>query len=98
MLCLVLWEPIDDSEAGQRRSLAVFAQWEPPKGFDIQGFWGFADGSGGAAVVEIDSSETIAKATGPFTPWLRFTVKPILNIQDAAILEHEAVAFRESVG
>ena len=46
MLFHVTWQFTDTSEEGERRSLTVFSQWQPPAGADFQGFYGFADGSG----------------------------------------------------
>lgn len=97
MLFHVSWEFVDVSEEGARRNLAVFSQWKPPDGFEFKGFWGFADGSGGAAIVETDSAATFARATAPFVPWLRFTTTPILPIEQSAAIAGEAVAFRDSV-
>jgi hypothetical protein len=45
----------------------------PPDGFELKGFWGFADGSVGVAIVEADSASVLARATSPFVPWLRFS-------------------------
>jgi hypothetical protein len=97
MLFHVTWDFIDPSEAGERRSLAVFAQWQPPAGADFQGFYGFADGTGGVAIIEADSVATLSKTTAPWTPWLRFTAKPILPIEEATAIAHEALAFRDTV-
>jgi hypothetical protein len=98
MLFLVTWEFTDASEAGGKRSLAVFQGWKPAEGADFKGFYGFADGSGGAAIVEVDSHATLARVTAPFAPWLRFTAKPILPIQESAAISGEANAWRESIG
>jgi hypothetical protein len=62
-----------------------------------RGFFGFGDGTGGVAVVEVDSAATLARTIDPWTPWLRFTVKPILPIEEASQIANEAVAFRDSV-
>ena len=97
MLFHVTWEFTDQSEEGERRSLAVFADWQPPAGADFQGFYGWADGTGGVAIVEVDSAATMARTTAPFTPWLTFTVIPIVPIEEAAAIGAEAVAFRDSV-
>lgn len=78
MLFHVTWEFFDNSEEAIQRNLAFFSQWTPPDGFEFKGFWGFADGSGGVAIVETDSAATIVKATAPFAPWLRFSTTPIL--------------------
>lgn len=63
----------------------------------FQGFYGFADGSGGFAIVEADSAATVARTTAPWTPWLRFTMTPIVPIEEATAIAGEAIAFRESV-
>lgn len=97
MLFHVTWEFVDTSEEGSRRSLDVFAKWQPPDGAVFQGFYGFADGSGGVAIIEIDSVETLARTTAPWTPWLRFAVTPILPIQDASAISADALAFLDSV-
>jgi hypothetical protein len=97
MLFHVIWEFSDQSEDAEERSLSVFAQWQPPAGADFQGFYGFADGSGGVAIVEVDSAATLARTTAPFVPWLTFTATPIVPIEEAATIGAEANAFRDSV-
>lgn len=97
MLFHVTWQFIDTSEAGQKRSLSVFEKWQPPSGAEFQGFYGFADGTGGLAIVEVDSAATLARTIDPWTPWLRFEVRPILPIEESTVVAHEAVAFRDSV-
>ena len=52
---------------------AVFSQWQPPDGADFSGgFFGFSDGTGGVALVEVDSAATLSRTIDPWTPWLRF--------------------------
>jgi Protein of unknown function (DUF3303) len=98
MLFHVTWEFVDTSEEGQKRSLSVFSGWQPPDGADLsRGFFGFGDGTGGVALIEVDSAATLARTIDPWTPWLRFTVKPILPIEEATQIANEAVAFRDSV-
>ena len=96
MLFLVSWEFIDSSEAGQKASLGLFSRWQPPEGADFQRFYGFADGTGGVAIIDADSAAALAKAAAPFTPWLRFTAKPILPIEESSAIAGEAIAFRDS--
>jgi hypothetical protein len=93
----VSWEFIDPSEEGSRRSLAVFSAWQPPAGAEFKGFYSYAAGGGGVSIIEADSAATLAKTTAPWTPWLRFTVNPILPIEEGTAINHEAVAFRDSV-
>ena len=98
MLFHVSWAFVDTSEEGQRRSLAVFAKWQPPTGAEFNGFYGFTDGGGGVAIIEADSAATLARTTAPWTPWLRFTATPIVPIEESAAIAGEAVAFLDSVG
>ena len=98
MLFHVSWEFIDTTEEGQKRSLSVFSQWQPPEGADFsKGFYGFSDGSGGFAIVEVDSAATLARTIDPWTPWLRFKATPILPIEESSQLAGEAVSFRDGV-
>jgi len=97
MLFHVAWDFIDTSEDGVRRSLAVFSKWQPPAGAEFQGFYGFADGSGGAAIVEVDSEATLSRTTAPWTSQLRFKVTPIVPIEEANAIGAEAIEFRDSV-
>ena len=98
MLFHVTWQFTDQSEDSEKRSLGVFQQWQPPAGAEFKGFYGFADGSGGVALIEVDSAATLARTTSPWTPWLTFAVTPILPIEEATAIAGEAIAFRDSVG
>jgi len=93
----VAWEFVDTSEDGIRRSLSVFSQWQPPEGAEFQGFYGYADGTGGVALVEADSVASLSRTVAPWAPWLRFTVKPIHPIEESSQIAGEAMAFRDSV-
>jgi hypothetical protein len=98
MLFHVMWEFVDTTEEGEKRSLEVFSQWQPPEGADFHGFYGFADNTGGVAIIEVDSAATLARTTAPWVPWLRFTATPILPIEESTAIGAEANAFRDSVG
>jgi hypothetical protein len=97
MLFQVVWEFTDQSEEAEKRSLAVFAGWQPPPGAEFHGFYGFADGSGGVAILEVDSAETLARTTGPFLPWMTFTTTAIVPIEQATSIAGESISFRDSV-
>jgi hypothetical protein len=94
----VIWEFTDQSEEGEHRSLDVFAAWQPPEGAEFQGFYSFADASGGVAIVEVDSAATLAKTTAPFGSWMRFTTTPIVPIEESIGIANEALAWRDAVG
>ena len=97
MLFHVTWEFIDPSEEGGKRSLNIFQNWKPAEGANFIGFYGFADSSGGVAIIDVDSLPTLAKVTAPFTPWLRFEATPILPIQESAAISGEALAWISTV-
>jgi len=46
--------------------------------------------------VETGGAATIAKATAPFAPWLRYASTPILPVEEAAAIAGEAAAARAS--
>ncbi len=97
MLFHVAWEFIDTTEDGERRSLDVFSKWQPPAGAEFKGFYGFASGGGGFAIIEVESAATLARTAAPWTPWLRFTATPILPIEESSAIAGEGVSFRDSV-
>jgi len=96
MLFMVIWEFIDTSDAGERESLELFSRWQPPEGADFEAFYGFADNSGGVAIIDADSAATLARTTAPFVPWIRFSAKPILPIEESAAIAGEGIAFRDA--
>ena len=98
MLFHVTWEFIDTTDEGERAGAAMLAKWQPPAGAEFQGFWGFADGNGGVALIEADGAATLARATAPWTTRLRFKVTPIVPIEESTAIAAEAFAFRDSVG
>src|SRR5207245_501678 len=97
MLFHVTWVFTDESEEGTRRSLSVFAKWQPPAGAEFEGVYGAADGSGGDALIKVDSAATLARTIAPWTPWLSFTATPIVPIEESSAIAGEAIAFRDSM-
>src|SRR5436189_3063034 len=95
MLFHVTWEFIDNSEAGQKRSLHLFSKWQPGPG-QFQAFYGFADGVGGVAFIEASSAAALAKTLAPWTPFLKFTTRPVLPIRESAEIGGAAAAWREA--
>jgi hypothetical protein len=97
MLFLVTWDFTDTSEEGMERSLAVFQNWRPPEGVEFKGFYGFADQGGGCAIVEAQDAGAISRTTAPFIPWMAFTVRPIVPVEESAQIAVEALNFLKSV-
>src|SRR5258708_60896 len=95
MKFLITWELSDTSEEAQEESLGLLSKWQPgPATFEA--FYGFADGSGGFAIVEADSAATLARTMAPWTPWLDFQAQAILPIEETAAVGAEAIAFRKA--
>lgn len=95
MLFLVTWDFIDSSDEMQRRTLDLFAKWQPgPATF--HGFYGYATADGGVAIVEASDAAALARTFAPWTPWLKFEVTPILPIQESAAINGEALAWRQA--
>jgi hypothetical protein len=95
MLFHVTWDFIDASEAGQKRTLDLFSKWTPGPG-QFQAFYGFADGGGGVALIEAASAADLANTTAPWTPFLKFTMRVILPIQESAEISAAGAAWREA--
>lgn len=95
MLFHVTWEYIDPSEANQKRSLLLFSKWKPGPG-QFQAFYNFADGAGGVALIEVGSASDLAKTIAPWTPFLRFSTRAIVPIQEAAAIDAAAAAWRDA--
>jgi Domain of unknown function (DUF3303) len=68
-----------------------------PPGAEFKGFYGFADGRGGVALIEADSAAAISRTTAPWAPWLRFAMTPIVPIEESSAIAGEAVTYRDSV-
>lgn len=96
MLFSLSWQFTDQSEPGERRTLALFEKWAPPEGWEFKGFYGYADGSGGTAIIEVDSAQTLARGTAVWTPWLTFEAQAIVDIQESAAISGEAAAWRDA--
>jgi hypothetical protein len=95
MLFHVTWEFTDSSEAGQKRTLQLFSKWTPGPG-QFQAFYGYADGGGGVALIEAGSAADLAKTLAPWTPYLRFTTRPILPIRESAEISGAAGTWRDA--
>lgn len=97
MLFAVTWTERGASEEGQKRLLQLFTNWKPPAGLEFKGFYDFADGSGGIAIVEAPSAAAVLEATGPFTPYLEFRAVPIVDSYEAVPIFQRVNAWRDSL-
>jgi Domain of unknown function (DUF3303) len=95
MRFLITWSMASESEAEQARILALFGKWQPP--IELKEWSGFADGDGGMCIAETDDVERLAAVTAPWTPWLRFSVRPLVPIQQTAAVMSDAAGFWSTV-
>ncbi|MGH9590860.1 MAG: DUF3303 domain-containing protein [Terracidiphilus sp.] len=95
MLFHVSWEYIDMSDTAQKRSMELFAKWQPGPG-QFQAFYDFADRNGGFALIEAGSASDLAKTMAPWTPFLKFSARPILPIQESVEIDQAAADWRDS--
>ncbi|MDA1093083.1 MAG: DUF3303 family protein [Acidobacteria bacterium] len=95
MLFHLTWEFTDTSESGCKRANDLFSKWQPGPA-QFQGFYGFADGTGGVALVEAADGAELAKTLAPWTPFLRFNARVVLPVREMAQIEGEAAAWRDA--
>ena len=96
MLFHVTWNISDSSELASRRTRHLFSKWQPGPG-QFQAFYGFADGGGGVALIEAASAADLATTMAPWTPFLKFTARVVLPIQEATAIDEAAAAWRDAI-
>jgi hypothetical protein len=85
------------SEATIKRLNTLFANWQPPKGYEIKAHYSFADGSGGLTLAETGSEAAMYETILPWLPFLEFRVVPVVEIDKGFALATAAIAWRESI-
>ena len=98
MLFALTYTPRDGaSEERDRRTVKLFTNWQPPAGFEFKGFYDYADGNGGIALVETSSAELMLEATTPWAAFFEFTVKPLVPVAQSTPIFEKAIAWRDSI-
>lgn len=85
------------SEERDKRTLALFAKWQPPGGYEFKAFYDYADGDGGLAIVEAASAEAMLEAHAPWAAYFEFRIRPIVETDRAVPLSLKAYAWRDSI-
>jgi hypothetical protein len=85
------------NEALDQRTLKLLAAWKPPAGFDLKGWYDYADGSGGVAIVDVASAEVLLEAVAPWSTFLAFSVKPLVPVETSTPIFQRGVAWRDSL-
>lgn len=86
-----------ENEASMARVLEVFSKWTPASDVTIHQFVARVDGEGGFLVTEGDDPTSAAREIAKFSPFLEYTVYPVLDVAEAAGILAEAVEWRKSI-
>jgi hypothetical protein len=98
MLFAVTWDHRDGlTEDRDKRALQLFAAWKPPAGFEFKGFYDYADGNGGVAIVEAGSAEVMFEVFAPWSAFFSFSVRAIVPVEQSIPIFQKAMAWRDSV-
>lgn len=81
MLFAAIYTARNPTEDSERRSLQLFASWQPP--FEFKYHWSRADGRGGISIFEADDAAVVLEGVAPFSAFFDFDVVPIVDIEQA---------------
>ena len=101
MKYVIAWKPryggsAAENEATAARVLEVFGKWTPASDITIHQFVLRVDGEGGFAVTEGDDPVSGAREIAKFSPFLEYTVYPVVDVAEGAAAGAEAVEWRKS--
>jgi hypothetical protein len=85
------------TEASEKRTLALFKNWQPPTGLEFIGFYDYADGNGGLAIVEAATAQDVLEATAPWALSFDFTARPIVTSEQGQAVIEKVIAWRDSI-
>jgi hypothetical protein len=85
------------SEERDKRTIALFSQWQPPAGYEFKAFYDYADGEGGIAIVEVSSAEAMLEAHAPWAAFFEFQARPIVDARNSIPTFQKAYAWRDSI-
>ena len=102
MKYLVSWKTRFDgsaaeNEASAARILEVYNKWAPEPDVTIHQFVLRADGQGGFAVTESDNPAAGVLTVFKLSPFVEYTVYPVLDIEEGVGLYAEAIEWRKSI-
>ena len=102
MKYVITWKPrfggsAAENEASAARTLEVYSKWAPDPDVIIHQFVLRADGEGGFAVTESDNPAAGVLGIFKLSPFVEYTVYPVLDMEEAIDLFAEAVEWRKSI-
>jgi hypothetical protein len=84
------------SEADEMRALRVFASWKPPAGLEIKAHYAAATG-GDYVIVETASAAALLEAATTWSPFLKYTFVPIVEVKEGMQAIASAATFRSAI-
>lgn len=84
-------------EARDRRTTKMLHAWKPPAGLDMKGWYDYADGTGGLALVETSSAELLLEGLAPWATFFDFCAKPVVSIEKSSPIFEKGIAWRDSL-
>ena len=99
MLFALTWRPtpgLSSEDRGQNARCSCLQSGPAPSGFEFKGFYDYADGDGGIAIVETSSAEATLEAVAPWATFFRFQMRPIVPADKAAAIYQKSVAWRDT--
>ena len=97
MLFAAIYTPRESwTEEAQKRSLALFSNWQPP--FEFKANYSRSDGRGGIAIIESDDAAAVLEGVSTFTPFFDFELTPIVDIESAVPVFSRVNEWRDAIG
>ena len=85
------------TEERDKRTLKLFTNWRPPSGVDFKGFYDYADGDGGIAIIEAASAGALLETTAPWAAFFEFRARPVVAVEESTPIFEKAFAWRDSI-
>ena len=86
-----------ENEASAARLLEVYSKWAFPGDATVHQFVIRVDGEGGFTIQDRDDMAGLALSIAKLTPFLEYTIYPVLDAAEGVSLFTEAIEFRNSV-
>jgi hypothetical protein len=83
-----------ENEEATQRALELFSKWTPESGLQIHQLVGGLDSRTGVCVCETDNPNDIVLTTAYFGPLFRYTVTPVMDVQQTVESIRSAAARR----
>jgi hypothetical protein len=81
----------------QKKTLAIWANWQPPEGIGIKMHVLGPDGGGGFVLFEADSSEAVLEGIAPSSAVIMdYEIVPVVEVEAGVAILEKGIAAREA--